>query len=418
MAVDCALRRGPACRPCVRALPSFAPMNASAAPGALAPISPRSPIAHPLAWLLAIALAHVAVRVSVSPALKWDEAEQMLWSQQLAWGYGAQPPLYTWLQWALNLVFGPSVLALSLLKHTLLALTYALMYLAGRELLGPRGAWWASASMLLLPALGWYSIRDQTHTILVTAMTCGAWWLLLRGLRRPQPATFAWLGLVCGLGLLAKYNFALVAVAMGAAALSLPEGRRALRTQGGWLAPVLALLVVLPHAQWLLAHLPQATEGTVQRMDISAQPRWGRGLRELAAALQAQGYDGRSTIIAADPVLAGILRTRFAQAPVGACSAHEGESPAQITTCVAAAQAQAAQAGLGWLLISRDTRLQPHWWPHALASRAEANGAAIAPQHIRLPYRTLLRTFPADVPPADYQYVWQPPAVAPSGAQR
>ena len=182
--------------------------------------------------------------------------------------------------------------------------------------------------------------------------------------------------------------------------------------------PVLALLVVLPHAQWLLAHLPQATEGTVQRMDISAQPRWGRGLRELAAALQAQGYDGRSTIIAADPVLAGILRTRFAQAPVGACSAHEGESPAQTTTCVAAAQAQAAQAGLGWLLISRDTRLQPHWWPHALASRAEANGAAIAPQHIRLPYRTLLRTFPADVPPADYQYVWQPPAVAPSGAQR
>ena len=154
MAVDCALRRGPACRPCVRALPSFAPMNASAAPGALAPISPRSPIAHPLAWLLAIALAHVAVRVSVSPALKWDEAEQMLWSQQLAWGYGAQPPLYTWLQWALNLVFGPSVLALSLLKHALLALTYALMYLAGRELLGPRGAWWASASMLLLPALG------------------------------------------------------------------------------------------------------------------------------------------------------------------------------------------------------------------------------------------------------------------------
>ena len=65
MAVDCALRRGPACRPCVRALPSFAPMNASAAPGALAPISPRSPIAHPLAWLLAIALAHVVVRVSV-----------------------------------------------------------------------------------------------------------------------------------------------------------------------------------------------------------------------------------------------------------------------------------------------------------------------------------------------------------------
>lgn len=139
-------------------------------------------------WLMAIALAHVAVRVAVSPALKWDEAEQLLWSQELALGYGAQPPLYTWLQWLVNQVLGPSVLALAALKHTLLALTYALMYLAGRELLDERGAWWASASMLLLPPLGWFSVRDHTHTILVTTMTCGAWWLLLRIARRPRPS--------------------------------------------------------------------------------------------------------------------------------------------------------------------------------------------------------------------------------------
>ena len=60
-------------------------MNASsaAAPGAV-PL--RSPVAHPLVWLLALALAHVLVRVALSPALKWDEAEQMLWSQQLQLG--------------------------------------------------------------------------------------------------------------------------------------------------------------------------------------------------------------------------------------------------------------------------------------------------------------------------------------------
>ncbi len=146
-----------------------------------------------------MALAHVAVRVAVSPALKWDEAEQMLWSQQLALGYGSQPPLYTWLQWLANQVFGPSVLALSALKHALLALSFALMYLAGRELLDERGAFWASASMLLLPPLGWASVRDQTHTILVTAMTCGAWWLLMRIARQPRPRDFALLGLVSGL---------------------------------------------------------------------------------------------------------------------------------------------------------------------------------------------------------------------------
>ncbi len=526
MAVDCALRRGPACRPCVRALPSFAPMNASAAPGALAPISPRSPIAHPLAWLLAIALAHVAVRVSVSPALKWDEAEQMLWSQQLAWGYGAQPPLYTWLQWALNLVFGPSVLALSLLKHALLALTYALMYLAGRELLGPRGAWWASASMLLLPALGWYSIRDQTHTILVTAMTCGAWWLLLRIVRQPRPLDFAALGLVCALGLLAKYSFALVIAAMLLAALSVPESRRALLSRGWWWAPLVGLIVVAPHAAWLMAHLQEATTGTIGKMQIHPERRLGKGLlsfadgiagtlalwaivavwafrgawwrrplapampwahrvfvryhvlvllallgmvlfagvtnfkgrwvlpllcavplaafaarpelqqhprggrytgaivvmaivilaaagirpwfsglrgeadelnhpaAELGVALRAAGYDGVSPIIASDHMMAGMLRTRFPQATVDACTSEEEDVPRCVATNVARAQA----AGQGWLLISRADRIEPGWW-----DKADSALQAPAPlQTIELPFRMVRE----GMAPAHYQYRW------------
>ena len=253
-------------------------MNLTAAPGV--PLV-RSPVTHPLAWLLALALAHVAVRVAISPALKWDEAEQMLWSQQLALGYGAQPPLYTWLQWGVNALVGPSVLALSLLKHALLALTYALMWLAGRELLAPRGAWWAAASLMLLPTLGWYSVRDHTHTVLVTAMACGAWWLLLRIVRQPRPLEFAALGLVCGLGMLAKYSFALVAGAMLLAALSEPQARRALLSRGWWWAPLVGLLVVLPHLGWLLSHLSEATAGTLSKMEIDAARGPLKGARHL-----------------------------------------------------------------------------------------------------------------------------------------
>ncbi|MFV0679946.1 ArnT family glycosyltransferase [Ottowia sp.] len=238
-------------------------------------------VAQPLAWLLALTVAHVLVRVALSPALKWDEAEQMLWSQQLSLGYGAQPPLYTWLQWGVNQVFGPSVLALSLLKHSLLALAYMLMWLAARELLGPRSAWWVAASLMLLPPLGWYSIRDQTHTILVAAMTCAAWWLLLRSVRRPGPANFAWLGLVCALGLLAKYSFALVIAAMLLAALSVPTVRRALFAPGWWWALVVGTLVVLPHGLWLLAHLGEATSGTLSKMQIQPQAQYGKGLLSL-----------------------------------------------------------------------------------------------------------------------------------------
>jgi hypothetical protein len=59
------------------------------------------------AWLLAWAAAHVALRLALSPALRWDEAEQTLWSQHLAWGY-MQPPLYTWLQWGSTPCWGPA----------------------------------------------------------------------------------------------------------------------------------------------------------------------------------------------------------------------------------------------------------------------------------------------------------------------
>jgi hypothetical protein len=112
-----------------------------------------------------------------------------------------------------NAVLGPSVLALAVLKHALLALTYLFMGLAARALLPPRTVWWAAASMVMLPPLGWSSLRDQTHTVLVTAVTAGTWWVLVRLVRR-RARRYALLGLMLALGMLSKYNFALFAAAL------------------------------------------------------------------------------------------------------------------------------------------------------------------------------------------------------------
>ncbi|MDR2128623.1 MAG: glycosyltransferase family 39 protein [Burkholderiaceae bacterium] len=235
-----------------------------------------------MAWFALIALGHVVVRVAVSPALKWDEAEQILWTQDLLAGYGPQPPLYTWLQWCFNAVFGSGVLALALLKHMLLALAYGLMFCAARVVLGPRAAFWAAAGMSLIPALGWFSVRDQTHTVLVTTLACGAWWLFVRVIEQPQPARFAALGLVCGLGMLAKYNFALFAGTLWLAALSVEQTRRALLARGWWWMFVIAALVVLPHALWLLDHLQMASGETLQKMNIQPEVPLLTGLVRLA----------------------------------------------------------------------------------------------------------------------------------------
>jgi 4-amino-4-deoxy-L-arabinose transferase-like glycosyltransferase len=256
-----------------------------------APLAPRHDrlgglqtlYANPLPWLLLLAAAHVAVRVAISPALKWDEAQQILWSQELALGYGAQPPLYTWLQWGVNQLFGPSVLAVSLLKQTLIALTCVFMWLAARELMGRRAAWWAAASLWALPPFGWYSIRDQTHTVLVTAMTCAAWWLLLRIMRREGRGgqrDFIALGLVCGFGMLSKYNFALMLGAFAVALLSVRETRRALLGRGWWWAVLIALALFAPHAEWLLRHWHEATVGTFRQMDIQTRGQWAVGVAQ------------------------------------------------------------------------------------------------------------------------------------------
>jgi len=240
---------------------------------------------HPLVWLALLTVAHVVSRVAISPGMKWDESEQILWAQQFAWGYGPQPPLYTWMQWVVCQLLGPSVLALALVKQVLIALSYVLAWLAARTLLEPPGAWRVAGALVLMLPFGWHALRDQTHSVLVTAMGFGAWWAVLRQIRTPKAANFGWLGLFCGLGLLTKYNFALFITALLLAALTVAQARRAVLAPGWWWAPLVGLLIFAPHGYWLLSHWHQATAETLQKMDISAQRTWLQGLASLGLAV-------------------------------------------------------------------------------------------------------------------------------------
>lgn len=240
---------------------------------------------RPWIGLLLLSLAHIASRVLISSGMKWDEAEQILWAQNLSLGYGPQPPLYSWIQWAVCQLLGPSVLALAVLKHALIALTYCCAWLAGRQLFNEKGAWWVAASLLLMPPFGWDSLRDQTHTVMVTAMTMGLWWAVLRQVQRPQAVNFVLIGIFCSLGMLSKYSYAMLLAALFVAAMSVPHVRSALFSQGWWLAPLTGLLLLAPHAYWLASHWGMATTETVQKMSISSEVSHLKGLGNLSKAL-------------------------------------------------------------------------------------------------------------------------------------
>ncbi|MFT3721642.1 glycosyltransferase family 39 protein [Pseudorhodoferax sp.] len=266
----------------------------SAHPPALArPPLAAAPAVPDWCWLLAYFAAHVLGRTLVSPALELDEAEQALWTQQLQWGYGAQPPLYTWLQWGVFQVLGVSVFSLALLKNALLASAYVSVWLAGRMLMPGALAAMAAASMLLLPQIGWEASRDLTHSVLLTTSSAATLAVVLALLRRPRPALYLLAGVLVGLGAMSKYSYAAFLAVLLLALLAGRDTRAVLLDRWAFAAAAVAGLLVLPHAWWLLQHWSLATGSTADKL-AGAVPMgrleglW-RGVWTLVLALLAFG---------------------------------------------------------------------------------------------------------------------------------
>lgn len=221
------------------------------------------------AFLLALAvyfLIHIVIRVVQAGALTLDEAEIVFDSQQLRLGYGIQPPLYTWVQWLIFELGGVNHLGLSLLKNAVLFALYACMFQLARPLLGTLAAAATAASLALLVPLGWDAAIDRTHSLLATALAAGALWTYFVLLRKPGRMRRALLGLLIGLGMLSKYNFAIFVLGLAAASLLIPEHRKLIWTRDMWITVAVATLCLLPHAVWFVQQIDTATAETLHKM--------------------------------------------------------------------------------------------------------------------------------------------------------
>lgn len=245
----------------------------------------------PLALLFGWFAAQVALRVLVSDSLELDEAEQMLATRTLALGYGAQPPLYTWIQYAFFGVFGVSVFSLALAKNAMLFAAWTFTLLAARCVMPARAAWLATLSMLWLVALSWDAQRDLTHTVLATTIAAAVAWAFVRVARHPGVAAHVVLGVAAGLAVLAKYNNVAFLVVLAGTAFVVPRLRRRVFSMRLAWAFAFAALVVAPHALWLLDHWQLASAGTLEKM--GAEPgrttpaAWLQGFASAALALVA-----------------------------------------------------------------------------------------------------------------------------------
>jgi hypothetical protein len=191
-----------------------------------------------------------------------DEAHYWDWSRHLDWSYYSKGPLVAYLIRATCLAVGPwlrawtagdmlavrlpAVVCGSLLLLSLYVLTVQVF---GREKL----AFGVVGLAVTLPVV---AAGSSLMTIDAPYTCCWAWALVFGHRAMFRPSSWLWpvLGLVIGLGILAKYTMILWIPSAGLFLLTTPTHRRFLVRPGFWVMAVVAAMCCLPILIWNIQH--------------------------------------------------------------------------------------------------------------------------------------------------------------------
>jgi len=188
-------------------------------------------------------------------ALQIDDAEQVLFSQSLDWGYSHQGPLYSWMVWCVFRVFGMGLPALAAIKALVLVGVYLLHFKVARLIVGDTGkSTLSTLSLFLIAHVAAGSVWAFTHTQLLTLISLATFWTFLRLADSGRTVFYVLLGLLIGLGALAKYTHPIFVGALLGSGLSLKSFRERLLDARILLSIGLALVIVLPHGMWIMSN--------------------------------------------------------------------------------------------------------------------------------------------------------------------
>lgn len=193
-----------------------------------------------------------------------DNVEQLNWAHALQWGYLKHPPLPTALLWAAQAVAGPSAYLTYLLAMTCVGASLLLLWRCAR-IIGGAGATDMALTAVLLSSADYYLMGRGSflnHNTVMLPFVAASAWAVLRIVRddagRPAWPVWLLLGLVQALGLLTKYQMAIIIAANALALLACGPWRQPGRA-GAFAAHVLlcvaaSTLPLVPHLFWLQQH--------------------------------------------------------------------------------------------------------------------------------------------------------------------
>ena len=189
----------------------------------------------------------------VSGTAELDQSQQLLFSQDWQFGYSGQPPLYTWLVLAVFAFTGPSLSALLGIKAVLLSSLAAILIGVGRQFSFSKQQHLITiVSMVFILQFIWESQRDLTHSVLATVMTAATLLQIMRTKRNPITSNYIILGLLVGMGLISKYNYALFLLALITTAIFTRQYLRIIMDYRILISIAIAVAVTTPHLIWVL----------------------------------------------------------------------------------------------------------------------------------------------------------------------
>jgi Dolichyl-phosphate-mannose-protein mannosyltransferase len=209
------------------------------------------------AFWLVYAAAFVLMLWLVSPGRTLQDAlTAELLQRHLAGGYQLRnPPLYEWLLWALQELLGRGPLSYLVLRYSLIAAAGILFYAAVRRTVADAAlAASFSLSLVLFFWFGWEAHHSISHTLALLVAGLALWIAALAYADKPTALRAGALGLVIGLGIMAKWSFLLLVLSLGVALAVVPSTRRIYAEPRSLLVLAAAALPVLPYDLWLAHH--------------------------------------------------------------------------------------------------------------------------------------------------------------------
>jgi len=226
--------------------------------------------AHPGFVAVVILAALTAIRIAWLASgpfdLYPDEAQYWIWAQHPAFGYFSKPPVVAWMITATTTLFGDSVAAIKLSSPITYFLTSLMIYALGARLFTPRLGAWSAIAFATLPAV-WLSAAIISTDVPLLLFWAAATYGLVRARESSRPAIW-WLlvGVVAGLGLLAKYAMGFWIGSALLFLLAVKEERRRLLPFLG--AVLLACVIALPNLLWNRAHAFITFKSTSDTTDV------------------------------------------------------------------------------------------------------------------------------------------------------